>query len=287
MAEISRPGKTEGCATICQHAQTRAKARSEYADLESNGSNVMTAFHHRLVARSWVRVALFACATLWSGLAIASTAPNTTKGEIAMLPPYCPDTAGFSYTGPGNPATMSPKANYWVAQLGQDFWWVHHYCWATVWLNRGLYKASGSADRRFNLRMTVREIDFTLDKVKPNFVLLPEMLTKRGEVLLLLSESGAAYDSFRRAREIKPDYWPAYTKWAEVLIKSGLKAEAKVLIREGLKYAPESKELLAQFKLLGGSAAELEAIRPAVPNTPTGATSEPAQKTASDDATKP
>ncbi len=204
---------------------------------------------------------MLATLALWTGHSSASTAPNTTQGEIAMLPPYCPDTMGFSFKGPGNPAYMSPRANYWVAQMGHDFWWVHHYCWATVWLNRALYQASGATERNFNLKMTVSEIDFTLGKVKADFVLLPELLTKRGEVLLLLSDPGAAYDSFRRAREIKPDYWPAYTKWVEVLIKSGQKAEAMALVRVGLSHAPDSKELRDQFKSLGGNLSEIEVGR--------------------------
>jgi hypothetical protein len=56
---------------------------------------------------------------------------------------------------------------------------------------------------------------------------------------------------------MKPDYWPAYSDWAEVLIKAGQKPLAKVIIQTGLEHAPDSKVLQDQFRLLGGNPAAI------------------------------
>ncbi|MBK9234539.1 MAG: hypothetical protein IPO19_00105 [Rhodoferax sp.] len=73
-----------------------------------------------------------------------------------------------------------------------------------------------------------------------------------GEAHLLLGSTGSAADAFRTARELKPDYWPAYTRWIDALLKSNQKAEAKALAAEGLRYSPQAPELVARFRKLGG-----------------------------------
>ena len=62
-----------------------------------------------------------------------------------------------------------------------------------------------------------------------------------------------------RAREIKPDYWPPYARWAAVLVKANKKVEAKRLIEEGLRYSPDAAPLREQYHNLGGDPEVLRA----------------------------
>jgi hypothetical protein len=62
---------------------------------------------------------------------------------------------------------------------------------------------------------------------------------------------------FAEARALKPDYWPGYSHWADFLMRSGQKAEAKQLVRSGLEHNPDAKTLREQYRLLGGNPSEI------------------------------
>jgi hypothetical protein len=97
----------------------------------------------------------------------------------------------------------------------------------------------------------------------PNdFIMLPEIYTKIGQVELGLRRPRQAELSFGKAIAHKADYWPAYFQWAEYLRSSGQKAKAKQLVAEGLAYSPDAKPLQELYKLLGGNPSEVKAKTP-------------------------
>lgn len=202
---------------------------------------------------------------LLAGLALMSLAAahagkpdNLNEGEMALIPAYCPDTMGFNYGDAYS--NTSPKAKHWVGLMGHSFWHMHHYCWALLNLRRADAAGRTAQERRALRESAVGDIGYVVKNSPSNFVLMPEILTKLGGVQLLLSDIGGAYDSFLRARSLKPDYWPAYSDWAEVLIKSGQKPLAKVIVQTGLEHAPDSKVLQDQFRSLGGNPAGIVPI---------------------------
>jgi len=217
-------------------------------------------------------------ALLLACVAISATAAkpeNVTEGETALLPPYCVDTEWWK-GGPRYSNHMSPRAPYWESLMGDGFYWMHHYCAALVDLRRSQMFLPGSDKKRYLLQAVKMEITFTIAQVSKKFVLLPEMYTRLGEAEIQLSDIGGAYDALSRAREIKPDYWPAYSTWAEVLIRLKKKAEAKKLVREGLEYSPDSKVLLDQYKSLGGDPKEIQPVKKPGPAIDATESTEPA-----------
>ncbi len=224
---------------------------------------------------SWLRALVICLSVICAEQSLAQKPPNITQGEMARLPPYCPDTMGFDYgSATSNP---SPRADYWIKSMGigPSFWVLHHYCWAMIKWNRGQIEAKPDK-RKYFLIDASGDFGFVFKNARADLILLPEIYLRYGEVQLQLSDVGGAHESFAHARKLKPDYWPAYSKWAEFLIKSGLKAEAKKLVAEGLEHAPDSAVLRDQFKLLGGN---LQEIKPsALP--PIGAASGAASKEA-------
>ena len=54
-----------------------------------------------------------------------------------------------------------------------------------------------------------------IDRAAPDFVLLPEILTKRGESFIAMGEGPKAIPDLQRAIEVKPDYWPAYVNLSD------------------------------------------------------------------------
>ena len=196
---------------------------------------------------------------LWAGTGYALKPENIRHGELDALPPYCPHTMGFDYSF----SNKSPRAPYWEAVMGFDLWKVHHYCWALMSLKRAESRTMPLEQRRHIWIDAIGDMDWTVRNSSANFALLPEIHLRMGEVQLLLGSQTGAYNEFLRARQLKPDYWPAYSSWAAVLIKLGLKVEAKKLVAEGLGYAPEAKVLIDQYKALGGDPAKVQPLNKA------------------------
>lgn len=208
---------------------------------------------------------------LSSGYASAGKPENINQGEMALIPAYCADTQGFKY---GNASfNPSPRASYWVGLMGPNFWDMHHYCWALLNLRRAA-GASSAQLRRGLWESAAGDIQYVVRNSGPNFILLPEILVTLGGAYVHLSNVSAAYDAFLRARELKPDYWPAYSDWAEVLIKSGQRSQAKALVKAGLEHAPDSKALQDQFQRLGGKLTDIVPV--SKPATAIGVPADPA-----------
>jgi Tfp pilus assembly protein PilF len=79
--------------------------------------------------------------------------------------------------------------------------------------------------------------------VDENFVLLPEMLTRKGEALTYLKQYAEAEQVLRKAIELKPDYWPAYVHLAESFIDRKKPDAAKDVLRQGLSRSDEKRVL--------------------------------------------
>ncbi len=190
---------------------------------------------------------------------------NITNEEMALLPRYCPYTQTFGNSGvPGNP---SPGAKPYVAMMGDSFWALHHYCWGLIHLQRAMRSNTPPNVKAFLLKEARNDYLFLLKSARKDFILLPEIYTAIGEVELRTSLPNDANQSFAKARALKPDYWPAYSHWAEFLIKTGHTAEAKQLVKSGLEYSPNAKLLREQYRLLGGKLSE---IVPKVQEPPPG-----------------
>ena len=182
---------------------------------------------------------------------------DITPGELALTPAYCQDVQtmnGWSKTRP------SPRTAHWIGLMGDSFWTMHHQCWALIRNRRAMAPGVAPIIRKGMLQHSISDFEFVIHNSSADFVLLPEIYTQLGENHLLLGNTGAAYDAFARARAIKPDYWPPYVRWADVLIKSKRPAEAKELIAEGLRYSPGAKALIDHYRMLGGDPKDIQPI---------------------------
>ena len=152
----------------------------------------VSAMVHAIRCCSWSVLA--ALALMFGAPAFALKPPNVTDGELALTPPYCPDTMGFKY---GDAYfNTSPRAAGWVAQMGKGFWAVHHYCWALINFRRTMATLGPPEQRRGNLLGVMGDYQYVLDNVPPNFILLPEIYTKIGDLQVLLSNISAAFDAY-------------------------------------------------------------------------------------------
>src|SRR3954467_10591070 len=181
----------------------------------------------------------------WSIVLLAALASRSAVGQVgrfdpklvAMLPPYCKYTQDYrdNLAGGGDPAQIE----HWASVLGaQTFHHLHHYCYGLVNTNRALYLSSTKQDRNFQLSQSVIEFDYVLARVPADFVLLPEILTKRGENLLRLGNGPEGALDLNRAIELKPDHWPPYAALSDYYKTLGDVAAAREWAKKGLSAAP-------------------------------------------------
>jgi len=207
-----------------------------------------------LILQLALAVALFS-----PSLAVIAAPQNITDVEMKLLPRYCPDTATFT----ADPARQA----YWRTIMGKGFGALHHYCWAQITMMRSR-KAGVPAHIRQGMRESAAaDYIYVIQNSQPDFILLPEIYTRLGEVDLLLGLTLKANEAFAQARRLKPDYWPAYSSWAEYLMQTGKRPEALTVVVTGLQHSPDAKVLREQFRLLGGKPSD---VRKPVAKQPTG-----------------
>lgn len=200
---------------------------------------------------SKTRATLVATTLAMLGSGVVRAQPdNMTLGELALTPPVCQDVQGIPATGWVQHFRHSPRTGYWVGMLGDTFWAMHHYCWALIWLHRASAAGVQPALRDHWRRTAIADFYYVVRFSKAEFVLLPELYYRIGEVHRLLREPGKALDAFQKSREIKPDYWPAYAGLSDTESEVGRLDAARAHIKAGLELMPQEPALLARMRAL-------------------------------------
>jgi len=162
--------------------------------------------------------------------------------EIAMLPRFCIYTQDFRESVPGG--NDREQIERWTMVMGDMYLHMHHYCYGLMKMNRATLLARDAGVRRFYLADAIREFDYVLGHAPPpSFIFLPEILAKKGEILIKLGEGPKAIEPLERAAEIKPDYWPAYAHLSDYYKETGDLKKARELLETGLSFSPDAKGL--------------------------------------------
>lgn len=174
--------------------------------------------------------------------------------EVAMLPRFCPHTQLFRERIPGG--NDPEEIRRWHAAMGDIFLAMHHYCWGLMYLHRAKVLARDAQARSFNYGSAVGEFDYVIRQARRDFVLLPEILTRRGEALLGLGRTALALAEFERAIELKPDYWPPYAYISDHHKSKGDTTRAREILQAGLAHSPQAKGLQRRLNELADQAAK-------------------------------
>ena len=180
--------------------------------------------------------------------ACAEVPPSDPK-EQAMLPSYCRYSQVYRDALPGgnNPAEIER----WKQVMGAgNFIHIHHYCHGLVYTNRALYFLRTTHDREQALRSSIGEFDYVIQRVRGDFSLLPEILTKRGENLMRLRRTPEAIGTLFRAIEVKVDYWPPYAALSDYYKDAGDIKTAREWLTKGLAASPEATALEKRLRAL-------------------------------------
>jgi len=173
------------------------------------------------------------------------------RRELALLPKYCYHTQIFRQFAPGG--SDQQEINRWYAALGETYHHLHHYCWAMMKTNRAVLLARDPKVKTFFLNDSLGEFDYVIEHSPTTFVLLPEILTKKAENLLLLDRAPLAINALERAIEVKPDYWPPYAKLADHYKEAGDVERARKTLQSGLAANPGATALSRRLESLGSA----------------------------------
>ena len=158
-----------------------------------------------------------------------------------MLPRYCIHTQMFREKTPGG--NNAQEIERWFSVMGDTFHHMHHYCLGLMSNNRAMLLARDPQIRRFYLQNAIIEFDYILERAPQDFVLLPEVLTKKGENLIRTGKAPIGIGQLERAIELKPDYWPPYAKMSDYLKDKGDLQRAREILEKGLSAAPDAQAL--------------------------------------------
>jgi hypothetical protein len=173
--------------------------------------------------------------------------------EVRMLPNYCIYTQDFRENVPGgdDPAQTAR----WNSVMGEIFIHMHHYCYGLMKSNRANLLATDRQVRSFYWKDAIDEFNYVLAHATDEFVLMPEILTKKGENLIRLGQGPLGIIELERAAELKPDYWPAYAAMSDYYKDSGDPKKARELLQSGLSFAPEAQGLKRRLAELDAESA--------------------------------
>jgi|SoiMethySBSTD1v2_1073268.scaffolds.fasta_scaffold508304_2 tetratricopeptide (TPR) repeat protein len=187
------------------------------------------------------RPALAASLIALAGVLASPAALAQAKYDVSMLPPYCKYTQLYREKVPG---ADQAGIDRWNNILGaRNFWHLHHYCFGLEHSNQALYSSRSKQERDSELRESVIEFRYVLERVAPDFALLPEILTRKGENLLRLGNGAEGVVDLNRAIELKPDHWPPYAALSDYYRTLGDLGEARTWAERGLSAAPGTKAL--------------------------------------------
>jgi tetratricopeptide (TPR) repeat protein len=173
--------------------------------------------------------------------------------EVNMLPEYCKYTQIYRSVVQARDTAVQVKR--WTAILGPTFHALHHYCNAILKTNRALLLSTTAQTRKFYLESSIPELDYVINRAPKDFVLLPEILTKKGENQLRLNKVVLGMETLQNAIALKPDYWPPYTVLADFYKEHNHPAEARAVLEKALEHSPDAEAVKRRLAALGGSTA--------------------------------
>jgi tetratricopeptide (TPR) repeat protein len=191
------------------------------------------------------RPAALRAAALLLGLALlpatglADTLPST-PADFRQLPAYC--AARLEKAGPEAFAR-------WNEIIGPNFIHMHHYCFG-LHKRRLAMREPDPAERRRLVRSAIGEITYVESHAVGDIPFYAEIFTIRGKLHLMLDEKAQAASYFKRAIARDPRHGPAYGALARMLKDEGRMDQARRVIAEGVRVAPDSpslRKLAAQY----------------------------------------
>lgn len=186
---------------------------------------------------------LLACGLGWSAAVHAVPSnPNVKVNEWRLLPPACMYVEG----APGRRSDTARKLH------ASDPTWVHmhHYCWAIVQTFRTYRHTISQKGVRDYLNAAVGNLDYTIERSQPGFVLRPDMFVRKTALLVRLGNFIEAANAARQLIAESPELPEGYVALADVQIKAGRPEQARETLAHGDEAVKDKTRFEAMKKQL-------------------------------------
>lgn len=186
--------------------------------------------------------------------AFAGFAPDAQ--ELQTLPPYC--TPRINVNDPVGWAQG-------IAQFGEGWDHMHHYCYALNFINR-YYRSRDTATKKDALKQAISNIDYMLDHTSEGYFMRGQWMLDKGKVMMLAGNKPQGIAMIQTALDLNPGLEAGYRLISDTFVELGNKKEALQWASTGLRHAPDSKALKRRYKELGGKEPYPEPlVKPAPP----------------------
>jgi tetratricopeptide (TPR) repeat protein len=188
------------------------------------------------------KLALFSLLSLWlAGQQVGAQSGEINAASVAMLPAYCKHAMLYRDKVPGG--NDAAQIEHWSRLLGSGFAHIHHYCNGLLQTNTAMVLLPSNSRRQSLLQISIGEFDYVIRNVPQNYVLLPEILTKKGQNLIRIGRGTESVPVMEQAMQLKADYWPAYAYLSDYYKEIGEHRKAREVLKKGLAHAPQAKAL--------------------------------------------
>lgn len=182
-----------------------------------------------------------------------------TEAELKQMPPYC--TTRIKENDPVG----------WrngLAQFGESWNHLHHYCYALAFMNR-YYVSRDPSFKRHILQQAIDNINYVIQRAPSGDPLLPQLYLDRGRVLIIQKKDALGLADFQSALAANPGFAPAYRALVTYYDDKKMGKQAMEWAVKGLQYAPDDRGLQRRYRELGGKLPYPEPIqRPAATDAP-------------------
>ena len=120
-------------------------------------------------------------------------------------------------------------------------------------VHRSLAVGLNQNQRDHLLESAIDDLQYVVRRAPPDMALLPEIYYLMGDYFRMLRRIGEASESFKKSRELKADYWPAYAGMADLMLLAGRRADAKATLEQGLAIMPNEVALKSRLERLNGA----------------------------------
>ena len=186
---------------------------------------------------------LFLVASLLIPCSAIAWPRGTTPEEISVLPRWCGYTQGSKVPG---------AYERYVAEYGNGWSHMHHYCYALVSINRINRMAVSKAAMPGTIRGAKADLTYVLERTAAPFPWRPEMFVALARLQL---REGKADEAARTAQVLiaeSPEVADGYTMLAEVLLRSGRKQEADKVLAKGEQMVSDQERFRRLRSILPG-----------------------------------
>ncbi len=181
-----------------------------------------------------IGILLYTCFFFFRGHVSAQRPTRPTASEAQVLPEYC----RVRY----DDKRSSPEWRKWRSVFGSTFEAMHHYCNGLNDLNL-VVKTSDDSQQRYLVGRAIGQFYYMVEHAASDWILWPECYVKLGNSRMLQGRGGEAAAEYLKAIKIKPGYTPPYIYLSDYYLEIGSTEEARQVLEEGIKHAPNSKLL--------------------------------------------